>query len=77
MVLQTPEQPNAASAVDTIYLKDTIDRDLDSYIGLGKIEPAEMADLQFKIAKLPPGERREMLTRLTKAMNAGDLEGEF
>ena len=70
-------RPGGASSVDHIYLKDSVSKDVDNYIGFGKIAPAEMATLQMKIARLPPQDRREILSRLTKAMNAGDLEGEF
>ena len=73
----TSPNGGADSAVDTIYLKDTVVRDIDSYINLGRIEPAEMSVLQTKIARLPPSDRQEMLSKLTKAMNAGDLQGEF
>lgn len=68
---------DVASAADQFHLRGAVVRDIDNYIGLGRIEPSEMADLQMKIARLPPEDRRAMLTRLTKAMNAGDLKGEF
>ena len=72
-----PEESPGAAPIDTVYLKDTLHREIESYIGLGRIEPVEMADLQRKMARLPDEDRREMLTRLTQAMNAGDLQGEF
>ena len=68
---------DAAAAADQFHLRGAVVRDIDNYIGLGRIEPSQMADLQMKLARLPPEDRRAMLTRLTKAMNAGDLKGEF
>jgi len=74
---KTDNRSSAYSAADSLYLKASMHQDLDTYLGRGKIEPAEMANLQLQIARLPDEDRREMLTRLTKAMNAGELKGEF
>ena len=70
-------EAGALSPAESVFLKEETLRDIDSYVALGAISPAEMANLQIKIARLPPSDRREMLTRLTKAMNSGDLQGEF
>lgn len=50
---------------------------IDAFVARGAIEPGEMNDLQTTIARLPPDARREMFSRLTKAMNDGDIDGRF
>jgi hypothetical protein len=61
-------QPQSAAAVR---------QEIDSFIGRGRIGEAEMADLQLKIGMLPLEQRREMLNRLTKALNSGQIEGQL
>ncbi len=58
-------------------LKADVQQDLDFYIGRGDITQNEMAQLQIKIAKLPPSERGEMLSRLTKSLSSGQIDGRF
>ena len=58
-------------------LREEIERDLNVYIAGGAIAPHEMADLQMKIARLPKKDQGEMLSRLVKAMNAGEIDGEL
>ncbi|MEM9617538.1 MAG: hypothetical protein AAF936_06220 [Pseudomonadota bacterium] len=50
---------------------------IDAFIARGAIESSEMTDLQTTIAQLPPDARREMFSRLTKAMNDGEIDGRF
>jgi hypothetical protein len=59
------------------HLKTSLQRDLDSYIARGAINNSEMANLQIKIAHLPAEDRGEILSRLTKALNSGEVDGLF
>lgn len=58
-------------------LKADVQQELDYFIGRGDITQSEMTKLQIKIAKLPPSERGEMLSRLTKSLSAGEIDGQF
>lgn len=58
-------------------LADAARRDLDSFIGRGRIEPKEFDMYLDKIAELPAEERAKALRALTKAMNDGRIEGRF
>ncbi|MEO1243226.1 MAG: hypothetical protein AAFX54_15050 [Pseudomonadota bacterium] len=54
-----------------------LQRDVERFIARGGADDAAMADLQIKIARLPKEERARMLSRLTKAMNAGEIDSTF
>lgn len=55
----------------------TIRQRIDVFIARGAIDSSEMTDLQTTIAQLPPEARREMFSRLTKAMNDGKSTAGF
>ena len=72
--------PSSTNVIDTRGAEEVtqltleIQQDLNFYKGQGRIDDAQMAQLQLKIAKLPPEERREALTKLTKLLNSGNVE---
>ncbi|MEO1243224.1 MAG: hypothetical protein AAFX54_15040 [Pseudomonadota bacterium] len=57
--------------------KADVQRELDAYLARGGIGQMEMAKLQMSIAQLSPAERSEMLSKLTTALNQGDIDGQF
>lgn len=57
--------------------KAEVQRELDAYLAHGGIGQMEMAKLQMSIAQLSPPERSEMLSKLTTALNQGDIDGQF
>lgn len=57
--------------------REEIEQKLAFYRSAGRISEAEMSDLQGRIAKLDPASRREMLGRLTRAINAREIEGQL
>ncbi len=57
--------------------KADVQRELDTYLSHGGIGQMEMAKLQMSIAQLSPAERSEMLSKLTTALNQGDIDGQF
>lgn len=57
--------------------KADVQRELDAYLARGGIGQMEMAKLQMSIAQLSPPERNEMLSKLTTALNQGDIDGQF
>jgi hypothetical protein len=57
--------------------REDVEQKLAQYRSAGRISDAEMSDLQGRIAKLDPASRREMLGRLTRAINAREIEGQL
>ena len=55
----------------------TVNSQLDYFISVGRISPAEMAALQREIAALDEGARRQMLSKLVGALNTGGLKGQL
>ena len=54
-----------------------VNRQLDYFISIGQISPAEMSALQREIAGLDEDARRQILGKLTGAMNRGALKGQL
>lgn len=50
---------------------------IEYYRSVGNISPAQMHELQSRIATLDPRDRQPMLNRLVAAMNAGEIAGEL
>lgn len=69
------ERPRPAKPAP--YARAQVERELDAFIARGVIGPADMAGLQVKIARLPESERSAMLSKLAKALSAGDVDGEL
>ncbi|MCG8432409.1 MAG: hypothetical protein MJA83_00080 [Gammaproteobacteria bacterium] len=80
-------QSNAGSARDTKaepfqayeakheVQREMVDQELEYFRSVGAISDMEMQDLQTEISKLTEADRREMLRKLIKAMNAGEIKG--
>ena len=71
---QPPSVADMRSTEEITQLTLEVQQDLDFYSGQGRIDDAQMAQLQMKIAKLPAEERREALTKLTKLLNSGSVD---
>lgn len=54
-----------------------IDQQTDLYISAGAISDAQMEKLQDELSRLDPVARREILSKITKAINSGALAGHF
>lgn len=54
---------------------ELVDQELEFFIDQGTISDSEMAALQMEIAKLDAQGRKQMLRRLTQALNSGELDG--
>ena len=55
--------------------RDRVAERLDYFVSVGRITEAEMQQLQLEIARLDPDGRQEMLRKLGKVLNSGDVEG--
>ena len=56
---------------------DRVSQKIDYFSSIGHISEDEMGDLEMEIAKLDPAGRRDMLRKLTQALNSGAIEGRF
>ncbi len=68
----------AAQAYDpsqAIVAQTAFDQDFDRLKNRGRASDAEMAQLQMKIAELPPEAQRAALIKLTRAINNGEIAG--
>ena len=66
------------ASVDPAEMRDrraAIAQQVDYYSSIGQISEIEMQALQVGIAALDSSGRREMLSKLTRAMNAGTIKG--
>ena len=70
-----PQKPRPAQAAP--HARAQVERELDAFIARGAIGPADMANLQVKIARLSENDRSAMLSKLAKALSAGDIDGEL
>ena len=67
--------PDPYDEIDYQQQYELVDQELDFFINQGTISDADMAALQLEIAKLDPEGREEMLRRIVKALNSGELDG--
>ena len=57
--------------------RDAIEQRIDAYSSVGSITDAEMTELQAEIAKLDESGRKQMMSKLIRALNSGDIKGRF
>ena len=77
---QLDETAALASVEDTqagLYQRKFVDQQIEYYRSLGAISDSEMAALVVEIAKLNSSDRQPMLSKLIRAMNAGEINGNF
>jgi hypothetical protein len=71
---QSAPPPRAATAAD-LQRRDNIAQRIEAYAAMGAISDTQMMELQTDIARLDPASRRQMMSRLVRALNSGDLKG--
>ncbi len=64
------EQPRSSALARMNY-------ELDTFVQKGRMNESEMAQFQLRLGELPPAQQNEMLSRLTKAINSGQLDAQF
>ncbi len=69
--------PGSVDPVELDYRKEQVSQQLDYYTTVGSISDLDMQKLQMDIAKLDDASRKEMLRKLTRALNSGQLDGRF
>lgn len=68
---------SAASIADQRAQLALVSGQLEQYRGQGFMSPAEMGSFQEELARLEPSVRKQVLSRLVRAMNAGEIRGEL
>lgn len=77
---QQETQPPAEQDVNDSVMasqRDFVLGQLDYYSSVGSISSADMAQLHMAIAKLDERGRREMMSRLNRALNSGTLKADL
>ena len=69
--------PGPAPSENTRRQARELSQELEYLISTGTINSSDMAKLQMKMARLPDADRRKTLSRLTKAMNTGEIDAIF
>jgi hypothetical protein len=60
-----------------LYQREIVDQQIEYYRSQGTISDSEMAALENEIAKLNSSDRQPMLSKLIRAMNAGEIHGKL
>ena len=55
--------------------REIVAQQIETYRTTGMITDMQMQELQSEIAKLDVGSRKEMMSRLIRALNSGDMKG--
>jgi hypothetical protein len=80
---QSAQRLSAPPAVKAPHRDETVDQrrqdsvaqQIEAYRAVGKITDGEMQALQADIADLDEDSRREMMSKLIRALNSGELQG--
>jgi hypothetical protein len=56
-------------------LQERVSQQIDAYQAAGAISDAQMQELHVQIAQLDAASRKRMMSKLIRAMNAGDIKG--
>lgn len=70
----TPAPPHNPSAAE-LQQRDLVAQQIEAYRAVGTITDSQMQELQADIAKLDAMSRKQMLSKLTRALNTGDIKG--
>jgi hypothetical protein len=70
-----PPPVAARDEVSNRLLQERVSQQIDAYQAAGAITDAQMQELHVQIAQLDAAGRKRMLSKLIRAMNAGDIKG--
>ena len=77
--VQEPIQPDPVHSRTPspaeLQQRDVVAQQIEAYRGTGTITDAQMLELQADIAQLDAASRRQMLSKLTRALNTGEIKG--
>ena len=55
--------------------REVIEQRIEAYGAAGSISDSQMLELQAEIAKLDESSRKQMMSKLVRALNSGDIKG--
>ncbi|HEX4969793.1 MAG TPA: hypothetical protein VFV69_01990 [Steroidobacteraceae bacterium] len=58
-----------------LHRREVIAQQIEAYRATGTITDSQMQELQADIAKLDEASRKQMLSKLLRALNSGDIKG--
>jgi hypothetical protein len=70
---QVAPRPRDRSA--DLQQRANVEQQIETYRGSGAITEAQMQDLQADIAQLDDAARKQMMSKLIRALNSGDIKG--
>jgi hypothetical protein len=81
--LQSSAQGNASSSVEAqprnpsvdVHQREAVAQQIEAYRGAGTITDEQMQELQTNIAQLDEASRKQMMSKLIRALNSGDIKG--
>lgn len=81
--LQASEQGNASASLEArprnpsadAYQREAVAQQIEAYRGAGAITDAQMQELQADIAQLDDASRKQMMSKLIRALNSGEIKG--
>jgi hypothetical protein len=82
-LIQPATQGNAAPAVATrprnpsadARQREVVAQQIEAYAAAGAITDMQMQELQAEIAQLDDASRKQMMSKLIRALNSGDIKG--
>jgi hypothetical protein len=81
--LQSSAQGNASSSQEAqprnpstdLHQREAVAQQIETYRGAGAITDAQMQELQADIAQLDDASRKQMMSKLIRALNSGEIKG--
>jgi hypothetical protein len=81
--LQSSAQGSASSSLEAqrrnpttdVHQREAVAQQIETYRGAGAITDAQMQELQADIAQLDDASRKQMMSKLIRALNSGEIKG--
>jgi hypothetical protein len=73
--IPTAPSPSRSPSTAELQQRDVVAQQIEAYRATGAITEAQMLELQADIARLDAASRRQMLSKLTRALNTGEIKG--
>lgn len=73
----SPATSRPRNEAEDRYQKEYVDQQIAYYKSVGAITNEEMQDLQREIARLNKADQKEVLSKLMRALNSGEIKGQL
>jgi hypothetical protein len=81
--LQSRVQGNASSSLQAqprspsvdVHQREAVEQQIEAYRGAGAVTDAQMQELLSDIAQLDDASRKQMMSKLIRALNSGEIQG--